>query len=115
MTCAKDPEHAETEARIQKAIAKYKKQQKEDPQDRKPSVQCIIKDFNIPDKTLEGHLKGVVPCNQAQEVLMNLTIHEEKELVHWITTFTQHDYAPQYCTVCELAEIIRNRRVRGVN
>ena len=92
MTRAKDPERAETEARIQKAIAEYKKQQKEDSQDRKPSIRHIAKNFNIPDKTLENRLKGVIPHNQAQEALMNLTIHEEKELIHWITTFTQHDY-----------------------
>src|SRR5271163_1408380 len=115
MTRAKDPERAETEARIQKAIAEYKKQQKENPQDRKPSVRRIAKDFNILNKTLEGRLKGAIPRNQAQEALMNLTIHEEKELVHWITTLTQRDYAPRYCTVRELAEIIRNRRVLSVN
>ena len=46
---------------------------------------------------------------------MHLTIQEEKELVHWITTLTQRGYAPQYRTVRELAEIIRNRRVLGVN
>jgi len=44
---------------------------------------------------------------------MHLTITEEQELVHWITT--QCGYAPRYRTVCELAEIIRNRRVCSVN
>ena len=46
---------------------------------------------------------------------MNLTIGEEKELVHWITTLTTRDYAPRYRTVRELIEMIRNRRVAGVN
>ena len=46
---------------------------------------------------------------------MHLTIQEEKELAHWITTLTQHGYAPRYRTIRELAEIIRNRRVFGVN
>ena len=46
---------------------------------------------------------------------MHLTIQEEKELAHWITTLTQHDYAPRYHTVRELTEIIRNRCVFGVN
>ena len=41
---------------------------------------------------------------------MNLSNLEEKELVHWITTLTQYSYTPQYSTVHELAEIIRNRR-----
>jgi hypothetical protein len=38
MTRAKDPERAETEARMQEAIAEYKKRQKEDPQDSKSSI-----------------------------------------------------------------------------
>ena len=76
---------------------------------RKPSIRCVAKDFNIPRKTLEDRLKGAVPRNQAQEALMNLTINEEKELVHWITTLTRCGYAPRYCTVRELAEILRNR------
>src|SRR5271155_5044764 len=115
MPHAKDPERAETEARMQKAIAEFKKRQKKNPQDRKSSIRRVANDFNIPRKTLEGRLKGAVPRNQAHEGLMNLTIREEKELVHWITTLTQHGYAPRYSTVRELAEIIRNRRVLGVN
>ena len=35
MTRPTDPERAETEARMQKAIAEYKKREKEDPQHRK--------------------------------------------------------------------------------
>ena len=46
---------------------------------------------------------------------MHLTINKEKELVHWITTLTQRGYAPRYCTIHELAHIIRNQRVFGVN
>ena len=86
MPHAKDPNRAETEARIQKALAEYKKQQKKH---RKPSIRCVAKDFNILRKTLEDRLKGAVPRNQAQEALINLTINEEKELVHWITTLTR--------------------------
>jgi hypothetical protein len=46
---------------------------------------------------------------------MNLTNDEENELVRWITTLIQRGYTPRYCTVRELAEIIRNRRVIVVN
>ena len=46
---------------------------------------------------------------------MHLTNIEETELVHWITTFIQCGYASWYCTVHELAEIIRNRCVLSVN
>jgi len=105
MTRAKDPEHAETEARMQRAIAEYHKRQKKD---KKSSIRRVARDFNVPCKTLEDRLKGAVPRNQAQEMLMNLATHEEKELVHWITTLTQRGYAPRYATVRELAEIIRN-------
>ena len=37
MPYAKDPERAETEARLQQAIAEYKKWQKKDPKDSKSS------------------------------------------------------------------------------
>ena len=46
---------------------------------------------------------------------MHLTIQEEKELTHWITTLTQHGYASRYRTVCELAEIIPNPHIFSVN
>ena len=46
---------------------------------------------------------------------MHLTKVEETELVHWITTLTQRGYAPRYRTLRELAEIIWNQRVRGIN
>jgi hypothetical protein len=58
---------------------------------------------------LELRIDGRLPRNKAHEELMHLTIQEEKELAHWITTLTQHGYVPWYRTVHELAEIIRNR------
>jgi hypothetical protein len=116
MPRAKDPERAETEARLQQAIAEYKKRQKKNPNENKSSIiRRVAKDFNIPRKTLEGRLKGCVAHNPAHESLMHLTINEEKELVHWITTLIQHGYAPRYTTIRELAEIIRNRPIRSVN
>jgi len=115
MPRAKDLERAEKEARMQDAIAEYKRRQNENPKDPKSSVRRVATDFYVPRKTLEGRLKGAVPCNQAHEADMNLMIHEEKELANWITTLTQRGYAPRYRTVRELAEIIRNHRVVGVN
>ena len=38
---------------------------------------------------------------------MYLSNAEEKELAYWITTLTQHGYAPRYQTVQEMAENIR--------
>jgi hypothetical protein len=45
---------------------------------------------------------------------MHLTHQEENELVHWITTLTERGYA-RYRTTLELAGLIRNRRVVGIN
>ena len=115
MSHAKDSEHTETEARLQQAIAEYKKRQKKDPKDSKSSIRRVAKDFNVPHQTLSGRLNGRAARNQAHESLMHLTINEEKELVYWIITLTRRGYAPQYKTVRELAEIIRNERVRSIN
>ena len=115
MSPAKDSERAEAEARLQRAIAEYQKRQKNAPKDSKSSLRRIAKDFNISWYTLKRRLDGSLPRNKAQESSMNLSNLEEKELVHWITMLTQHDYAPRYHTVHELAEIIRNQRVLGVN
>ena len=112
MTRPKDPESAEKEARLQQAIAAYRKQQKKS---KKVFLRRIAKDFNVPRQSIQNHLDGKLPRNHAHEQLMHLTIEEEKELVHWITTLTIRGYAPRYCTVRELAEIIRNRRVYTVN
>ena len=115
MSPAKDSEHAEAEARLQQAIAEYQERQKNTPKDSKFSLQYVAKDFNISRYTLKRRLDGSLPRNKAQESSMNLSNLEEKELVHWITTLTQHGYAPRYHAVCELTEIIRNQRVLGVN
>jgi Tc5 transposase DNA-binding domain len=68
-----------------------------------------------PRSSIQNRLNGVCPRNKAQEQSMNRTNIEETELVHWITTLTQRGYAPRYRTVRELVEVIRNRRVIGVN
>ena len=90
----KDPERAETEARLQQAIAEYKKRQKQVPKDSKSSLQRVVTDFNISRHTLKTRINGRFPRNKAHEELMHLTIQEERELAHWITTLIQHDYAP---------------------
>ena len=81
----------------------------------KASLRIVAKDFNICRQILKNHLDGITPRNKAHEHSMNLSNDEEKELVHWITTLTQRGYAPRYRTIRELAEIIRNRRVIGIN
>ena|SRR5437762_8660023 len=112
MTHPKDPESTEKEERLQQAVAEYKKRQKNSS---KVSVLGVAKEFNIPRQSLQNRLDGKLPRNKAHEHAMHLTHQEEKELVHWITTLTEHGYAPHYHTVWELAELIRNRRVIGIN
>ena len=102
MTCLKDPESAEKEMRLQQAVAAYKKKQK---MSQKMSLQHIAKDFNVPWQTLKDWLDGKPPCNKAHKDSMQLTNIEEMELVHWITTLTQHGYAPQYHIVQELSGV----------
>jgi len=112
MTRAKSQEIAEKEARMQKAIEAYEKECK---LSKKPSIRVIAREFKVPRSTLKGRLVGKLSRNQAHEELMHLTKVEETELVHWITRLTQRGYAPRYYTVRELAEIIRNRRISGIN
>src|SRR5947207_2676966 len=115
MTRHKKSESMEKEARLQEAIVEYKKRVQKQKSITKVSINRVTKDFNVLRQTLTDRLNGKLPRNKAHEELMNLTNLEEKELVHWITVLTQHGYAPRYSTVRELAEIIRNRRVFGIN
>jgi Tc5 transposase DNA-binding domain len=111
----KDPERAEKEARLQAAIIEYNNRVKQQKSASKVSINRLAKDFKVPRQTLTGRLNRKQAPNKAHETAMHLTINEEKELACWITTRTQHGYAPRYRTVLELAEIIRNRPVHGVN
>src|SRR5579859_4618512 len=108
MTRPKNSESAATEARIQEAIDAMKK-------DSKLSLRKAASNFNVPRSTLKDRVHGKKPRNKAHEGCMNLTQNEESELVHWITLLTTRGYAPRHRTIRELAEIIRNRRVVGVN
>src|SRR5436305_9418796 len=112
MTCPKVKEMGDKEARLQQAMAKYKKQQRKRI---KVSLNRIAKQFIVPRQTLKNQLNRKLPRNKAHKELIHLTNIEEMELVHWIITLTQCGYAPRYHTVQELVEIIRNRRVLGVN
>ena len=108
MTRRRNTESTAKEARIQEAIQEMEK-------DPKLKLRKAARDFGVPKSSLKDRLDGRQPRNKAQEHLMNLTLHEEKELVHWITTLMSRGYAPRYRTVQELAEIIQGRRVTGIN
>ena len=69
--------------------------------------------FSVPRRTLYNRVNGnLKPRNQAHESDQNLTHAEEKELVQWITRLTLTGYAPRYETLRQLAEIIRERRIK---
>src|SRR5579862_2527064 len=108
MTRPKNPESTEEEARIQDAIRAIRK-------NSKLKLRKAARDFKVPRSTLQNHVNGKKPRNMAHKDCMHLTHNEESELVQWITKLTECGYAPRYQTVQELAEIIRNRRVFGVN
>src|SRR6266496_4238719 len=98
MTRPKDPESTEKEARLQQAVAEYEKRQKNPARATKYVSDALPRILTLaikPSKTI------LMECNKAHEQSMHLTNEEEKELIHWITTLTQHDYAPCYHTVRE--------------
>ena len=78
MMRAKCKESAEREARMQQAIAAYKKKQE---RSGKAFILAIAREFNVPRSMLQDHLDGRLAHNQAHEQLMHLTKVEETELV----------------------------------
>jgi hypothetical protein len=105
MTRAKDPDAPEKEARLQEAIAAVLKGEH--------TCHSAAIAYDVPRRTLYGRVKeNRKPCNQAHKRDQNLTHAEEKELVRWITLLTISGYPPQYIILRQLAEIIRERRVK---
>ena len=105
MTRPKNPEAAEREARLQEAITAVL--------NNEYTCHTAATVFNVPRRTLYDRVKGnKKPRNQAHEPNQNLTHMEERELVRWITRLTISGFPPRYATLQQLAEIIRNRRVK---
>src|SRR5579859_2288834 len=104
----KNLKSTEEEARIQDAIRAMRK-------NSKLKLHKAAREFKVPQSTLQNRVNGKKPRNMAHKDCMHLTHNEESELVQWITKLTECGYAPRYQTVQELTEIIRNRRVFGVN
>src|SRR5947207_2393867 len=108
MTRPKDQAAAEKEARLQEAITAVKSKQH--------TCYSAAKAFNIPPRTLYDRVNGgKKPRNQAHERDQNLIHAEEKELVRWITLLTISGYPPRYELLRQLAEIIRERRVKKLD
>lgn len=105
MTRPKNPDAAEKEARLQEAITAVRKGEH--------TCHSASIAFDVVRRTLYGRVKeNRKPYNQAHERDQNLTHVEEKELVRWITLLTISGYPPRYVILRQLAEIIRERRVK---
>jgi len=107
MTRRNQPNRAEKEARMQEALASVRSGQYNRSQ--------AARTFNIPSQTLYDRMNGALSRPLAQEQLQLLSHAEEKELVRWITRLTITGYSPRYATLREMAEEIRQRRVRNIN
>lgn len=69
------------------------------------------KTLDVSDTTLYERLRGRPPRHEKQHIL---TQAEERELL-WITRSTGCNYPPRPFMVCEMADYLRQRRVRGIN
>src|SRR5271169_6401794 len=102
MTCPKNQEAIEKEARLQEAMAAVLA--------KKHTAASAALAFNVPCSTLYDRLDGKPPRNKAHETEQLLSHAEEKELVRWITRLTIAGYPSRYDTLREMAEEIRKRR-----
>jgi hypothetical protein len=101
----KNPEATDNEARLQEVIATVL--------NKEYTCYSAAIAFNVPRQALYYHVKGTrKACNQAHKHNQILTHVEEKELVQWITLLTISKYPPRYATLRQLAEIIRERRIK---
>jgi len=101
MTCLKNPEAAEREARPQKAITAML--------NNEYTCHSAATVFNVPRCTRYDCVKGnKKPRNQAHEPNQSPMHMEENELVRWIICLTISGFPLRYGTLQQLAEIIRN-------
>jgi hypothetical protein len=80
------------------------------------------KTLDVSGTTLYERLRGRPPRHKAYEKQHLLSQAEERELLWWITRSTSCDYPrpfhtpyPRLFMVCETADHLRKRRVRGIN
>jgi len=108
MTRPKNPDAALKEARIQGAIKGIKS-------GLYNSAYHAAQVLGITSSVLYARLNGTLPRNKAHQEQQILTHAEEKELLAWITQLTRRNYAPRHRMVLEMAEHLRQRRVREIN
>src|SRR5437762_6004877 len=107
MTCPKNQEAIEKEARLQEAMAAVLA--------KKHNATSAALAFNVHHSTLYDRLDGKPPSNKVHETEQLLSHAEEKELLRWITRLTITSYPPRYDTLREMAEEIRKRHVKNIN
>ena len=79
------------------------------------SVYQATKHFNIDHNTLGHRLAEGKSIIESRELAQLLTIPEETALSQWITRLTTSGYPVSQVFLREMAEEIRQKRVRGVN
>ena len=79
------------------------------------SIYAAAKHFEVDRKTLSRRASGSFSRAQAKESAQHLSIAEEKVLARWISQLSTTGYPPRHALVKEMAEEIRQQRVRRVN
>ena len=107
MTCRKNPEAIEKEARIRAALATVIS--------GKHNCNSASLAFNVSRQMLYDRMNGKLPRQLVQAKQQVLSHVEEKELVRWITRLTITGYPPQHKTLLEMVEEIRKQRICEIN
>lgn len=108
MTRRKSHEAAEIESRIQMALADLSN-------GRYSSLRKAATTYDIPKTTLTARFNGRQTRIQSHENQQLLSMHEESELVRWITFATKAGYPVQHAILRSMAQEIVQQRVRQIN
>jgi hypothetical protein len=108
MTRKRSQKTAEKEARIQKALAGLSSGLYE-------SEYAAAKALGVSANTLGRRRKGGKSLAEAHESSQLLSAAEEKALTRWITRLTYSGYPATHAFIREMAEEIRQRRIRAIN
>ena len=108
MTRHKSHEAAEIESRIQMALADLSN-------GRYSSLRKAATVNDIPKTTLTVHFNGRQTCIQSHENQQLLSMHEESELVRWITFTTKAGYPVQHAILRSMAQEIVQQCVCQIN
>jgi transcriptional regulator with XRE-family HTH domain len=102
------PETTENEARMLQAITAYRKKEYQ-------SIAAAAAAFGVSRTTLNNRLNGRASRRVSLQHLQALAPSEERELEKWISMLTITGFAPRHALVRQMAESIRQRRLRAIN